>query len=79
MKHILIFFIKIYQSLPLSSHNSCRFTPTCSSYAIEALKQHGLVKGTILSIKRIMRCNPWSKMGYDPVPPIKIKNERGIR
>jgi putative membrane protein insertion efficiency factor len=73
MKHILIIFIRIYQSLPLSSHASCRFTPTCSNYAIEALQTHGFVKGTILSIKRIIRCSPWGKFGYDPVPPRRIK------
>jgi putative membrane protein insertion efficiency factor len=73
MKHILIIFIKIYQSLPLSSHKSCRFTPTCSNYAIEALETHGFVKGTFLSIKRIIRCNPWGKFGYDPVPSRRTK------
>ena len=47
----------------------CRFTPTCSAYALEALRVHGAVKGTILTIKRILRCNPWGGSGYDPVPP----------
>ncbi len=47
---------------------SCRFTPTCSEYAIEALKKHGPVKGLLLAIKRILRCNPWGGSGYDPVP-----------
>lgn len=46
----------------------CRFTPTCSQYAIEALKKHGPVKGLWLSICRICRCNPWGGSGYDPVP-----------
>ncbi|MFA5407731.1 MAG: membrane protein insertion efficiency factor YidD, partial [Bacilli bacterium] len=64
MKHILIFFIKLYQLLPLSSHSSCRFKPTCSHYAIEALERHGVFKGTYLSVKRILRCNPWSHIGY---------------
>ena len=73
MKHIIVFFIKIYQSLPLSSHSSCRYTPTCSGYAIEALKIHGFLKGTYLSIKRISRCNPWGSFGYDPVPPRRMK------
>lgn len=68
MKHILIFLIKIYQSLPLSSHNSCRYIPTCSNYSIEALTTYGTVKGTWLTIKRIIRCNPWGSKGYDPVP-----------
>lgn len=47
---------------------ACRFTPTCSEYAIEALRRHGPVKGLWLSVKRISRCHPWGGSGYDPVP-----------
>lgn len=47
---------------------SCRFTPTCSEYALEALKKHGPVKGSYLTIRRILRCHPWGGSGYDPVP-----------
>ena len=47
---------------------TCRFTPTCSSYALEALKRHGLFKGGMIAIRRIMRCHPWGGSGYDPVP-----------
>ncbi len=47
---------------------SCRFTPTCSQYAVESLKKHGPWKGSYLTIKRILRCNPWGGSGYDPVP-----------
>ncbi|MDR1372626.1 MAG: membrane protein insertion efficiency factor YidD [Dysgonamonadaceae bacterium] len=47
---------------------SCRFTPTCSEYAVEAIKKHGPFKGGWLAIKRILRCNPWGGEGYDPVP-----------
>ncbi|MBD5171273.1 MAG: membrane protein insertion efficiency factor YidD [Bacteroidales bacterium] len=47
---------------------SCRFTPTCSQYALEALKKHGPLKGSWLTIKRICRCHPWGGSGYDPVP-----------
>ncbi|MBP3839159.1 MAG: membrane protein insertion efficiency factor YidD [Prevotella sp.] len=47
---------------------SCRFQPTCSAYAIEALKKHGPLKGLWLAIWRILRCNPWGGSGYDPVP-----------
>lgn len=46
----------------------CRFTPTCSQYAIEAIKKHGPVYGLFLAIKRILRCHPWGGSGYDPVP-----------
>ena len=47
---------------------SCRYTPTCSQYALEALRKHGPVKGLWLAFKRIIRCNPWGGSGYDPVP-----------
>ena len=46
----------------------CRFTPTCSAYAIQALRKHGPIKGSLLAIWRILRCNPWGGSGYDPVP-----------
>ena len=67
MKHILIAMIKLYQMIPGNFHNYCRFTPTCSNYAIEALNKYGTIKGLKLSIKRIMRCHPFGKKGYDPV------------
>ncbi len=47
---------------------SCRFTPTCSQYAVEAIKKHGPFKGGKLAIRRILRCHPWGGSGYDPVP-----------
>ncbi|MDE5799861.1 MAG: membrane protein insertion efficiency factor YidD [Paramuribaculum sp.] len=47
---------------------SCRFTPTCSEYAIEAIMRHGAIKGTWLALRRICRCHPWGGSGYDPVP-----------
>ncbi len=64
-----ILLIKIYQLLisPLFPP-SCRFTPTCSHYSIEALKKYGIFKGGWLSIKRILKCHPWGDSGYDPVP-----------
>ena len=68
MKHVLIFLIKLYQKIPLSSHNACKYIPTCSNYGIEAINTYGSIKGSILTIKRILRCNPFSKGGYDPVP-----------
>ena len=48
--------------------SSCRYTPTCSQYAVEALKKHGLFKGGWLAFRRILRCHPWGGSGYDPVP-----------
>lgn len=47
---------------------TCRFTPTCSAYALEALRKHGLFKGSWLAVRRILRCHPWGGSGYDPVP-----------
>ena len=74
MKRVLIFplvkVIKLYQIL-ISPHlgSNCKFSPTCSNYAIEALKKHGLIKGLYLALIRILKCNPWNKnCGYDPVP-----------
>ena len=67
MKKILIKLIKIYQSIPGPWHNHCRYTPTCSNYAIEAIEYYGSLKGTIMALKRILRCNPWGGHGYDPV------------
>jgi len=66
---LFIIPIKIYKYaispyLPMA----CRYTPTCSQYAIDSLKKYGLIKGLYLSIKRILSCNPWGGSGYDPVP-----------
>ncbi len=68
MKKILLKLIDIYQKLPLSSHNKCRYYPTCSNYAKEAITKYGSFKGLYLSIKRIIKCNPFSKGGIDLVP-----------
>lgn len=68
MKYLLIGLIKIYQLIPGPWHNSCRYTPTCSNYSIEAIKRFGSIKGSLMSIKRILRCTPWGGIGYDPVP-----------
>ncbi|MCK4698833.1 MAG: membrane protein insertion efficiency factor YidD [Bacteroidales bacterium] len=67
--NILIGSVKIYQRLisPLFP-SSCRYTPSCSAYSIEALKKHGPLKGSWLVIRRIISCNPWGGHGYDPVP-----------
>ena len=64
-----LLLIRIYQSLisPLLGP-SCRFTPTCSQYAKEALKKHGLFKGPYLTLIRLSSCHPWGKSGHDPVP-----------
>lgn len=66
---ILLIPIWIYQkAISPYTPPSCRFTPTCSEYARQALIKHGPVKGLYLTIRRILRCNPWGGSGYDPVP-----------
>ena len=72
MKRVLIKLIKIYQSIPGPWHNYCRYIPTCSNYAIEAIETYGAFKGGIMAFKRIIRCNPFGTSGYDPV----IKEDR---
>lgn len=59
--------IRSYQSIPGSWHNNCRFEPTCSNYGIEAIETYGSFLGSLMTIYRIARCNPFSKGGYDPV------------
>lgn len=73
IKKIMLFLIKTYQVTisPIFSAGACRYYPTCSHYAAEAIEVHGIIKGTLLAVWRIMRCNPFSKGGYDPVPPKK--------
>ena len=70
LKKILIFPIKLYKKY-ISPHlgHHCRYWPTCSSYMIQAIEIHGAAKGLVLGTWRILRCNPWSAGGYDPVPP----------
>lgn len=69
MKYILLGMIKVYQMIPLRCHYNCKFSPSCSNYAIIAIKRFGTIKGSILTFKRIIRCSSFSsKFGYDPVP-----------
>lgn len=70
VKRLLIKLVKLYQKMPLKSHNKCRFIPTCSNYAITVLEEFGAIKGSWLTIKRIIRCNPFNKGGID-LPPKK--------
>ncbi|QAT41561.1 membrane protein insertion efficiency factor YidD [Clostridium sp. JN-9] len=68
MKRLLIFIIKIYRRyISPYKRPSCKYYPTCSQYAIEAIEKYGAFRGIFMSIWRILRCNPFSKGGYDPV------------
>lgn len=70
IQEILIFPIRVYQYTlsPLLGPNKCRYNPTCSHYAIEAIREWGPIKGTWMGIRRIASCHPWGGHGYDPVP-----------
>jgi len=69
MKWLALELISLYQStISRVTPPSCRFTPTCSHYACEAIERYGLIKGGWLAVKRIASCHPWSPGGYDPVP-----------
>ena len=69
MGKILIGLIKLYQwCLSPFLGSSCRFFPSCSNYALEAIKKHGVLKGGYLTIMRLARCHPWCEGGHDPVP-----------
>jgi len=70
VSRLLILLIRAYQKLisPLFPGGNCRFSPTCSAYAIGALEAHGALKGTLLALRRILRCHPLHEGGYDPVP-----------
>lgn len=73
MKSFLLKLINIYQRIPGNHHAACRYIPTCSNYAKEAIEEYGALKGSIMAIKRILRCNPFGSYGYDPVPKKGVK------
>jgi putative membrane protein insertion efficiency factor len=84
IKRILLWVIKIYQNTLSLDHGylgkvfpnrrNCKFTPTCSEYSYEAINKYGAIKGGIMGLKRVIRCNPWAVPGqYDPVPEISAK------
>jgi len=71
---IFLFYKKtLSRALVILFGSGCRFTPTCSEYALEAVEKHGMLSGTLLALKRVSRCHPWGGSGYDPVPKKKIK------
>ena len=75
-QHVLTALLKLYQlaispvlTAAFSPAGACRFTPTCSAYALEAIQSHGALTGVWLTARRLARCHPWGGCGHDPVPP----------
>lgn len=75
IKKLLIGIIKFYRRFisVLKPYPTCKYIPTCSQYAIEALEKNGVILGSLLAIWRLLRCNPFSQGGYDPVPELRRK------
>jgi len=65
---VLIRIIGLYQALRAGRPSPCRFVPTCSAYALEAIEHHGAGRGSLLGLRRVIRCHPWGAHGFDPVP-----------
>ena len=77
MKRPLIWLIRFYQkNISPRKKPCCRFTPSCSQYAVEAISMYGAFMGSLMALWRILRCNPFCKGGYDPVPEKKVKGQK---
>ena len=87
LQHFLIAAIRVYrltlspaQAFLFGPGSGCRFTPTCSAYALEAVREHGALTGTALAARRICRCHPWGDCGHDPVPKqaVRSRSQEGV-
>lgn len=81
MRHVVIRMIRLYQLAlsPILPFNHCRFYPSCSHYAVEAVEKHGVGRGALLTLKRLLRCHPFHKgEAYDPVPEPKTSTQKGF-
>ena len=77
MRRVIVFLIGLYQRLPKFRPPVCRFYPSCSEYSKEAIEKYGLGKGAVLSLKRLLKCQPFHPGGYDPLDKINIENRKG--
>ena len=71
LARLVLALLAIYQATAALRSPRCRFLPTCSGYAVQAVRTHGALRGTFLAARRIGRCHPWNPGGFDPVPPRK--------
>ncbi|HEY6932704.1 MAG TPA: membrane protein insertion efficiency factor YidD [Marmoricola sp.] len=79
LRYLLIGLLTGYRLLISPLYGQvCRYHPSCSTYALEAVKTHGSIKGSWLAVRRLVRCHPWAPGGYDPVPPAKSSMTRGV-
>lgn len=76
MKTVLIALVRLYRLIPRIGPSPCRFAPSCSTYALEALETHGAMRGLWLTIRRLGRCHPFSPGGFDPVPVLPSMDRR---
>jgi uncharacterized protein len=71
LARLVLGLLALYRATAVLRTPRCRFLPTCSSYAVEAVRRHGALRGTLLAVRRVGRCHPWNPGGFDPVPPRK--------
>lgn len=76
MKTVLLALVRLYRRIPRLGPSPCRFQPSCSAYALDALEEHGALRGSWLTVRRLLRCQPFSAGGFDPVPAPHVLDRR---